>query len=119
MRRLAAILAMVWIGFLLIGPVVSAGGAQSEVAACCRRNGQHHCAANAQEPGAGWQAARCPSFPGSKALPVQRPAAGLSATHAVLRGLGVRPAVRARTQRLWRISQGCSAQKRGPPLSLL
>jgi hypothetical protein len=121
MRRLAAILAAAWVSFLLIGPVVFAAGSQPELAACCRRNGQHHCAARSTEQGsgAGLRAAKCPLFPSAKVLPVQRHAAGLPATPAVLKGLGVRPAVKARTRTLWRISHDRSAQKRGPPLFLL
>jgi hypothetical protein len=121
MRRLAAILTVVWFSLSLIGPMVLAAGAQSASAACCRRNGQHRCAANQQESGSGvvWRAARCPEFPSAKALPAQRQAIGPAAAPAIFASMASHPAVPSQTQVLCRISHDRSGQKRGPPLFFL
>src|SRR5215467_14052504 len=61
MRRLVAILAVAWLSISLIAPMLFAAGAESNLAACCRRNGQHHCASHHETgSGNGWQTARCP-----------------------------------------------------------
>jgi hypothetical protein len=114
-------LSAVWFSFLLIGPVVFAAGAQSNLAACCRRNGQHHCTGMQQESGSGvsLHCARCPMYPSSKALPAQRHAIGLAAAPMFFASLANHPAVQAQTQTLARISHDRSGQKRGPPLFLL
>jgi hypothetical protein len=119
MRRLAAILMVVWLSFTLIGPVVLAADAQSNLAACCRRNGQHHCAASSHESGTGWQAARCAAFPSAKALPSQRQAAGLAAPPVVRAEQTIHRTVTVRTLLFRRSSHDRTGQKRGPPLFFL
>jgi hypothetical protein len=121
MRRLAAILLVAWFSFSLIGPVVLAADAQSNLSACCRRNGQHHCTASSQGLGsrAGWRAARCPAFPAAKALPAARQAIAPAHAPAAAASLPTYPVVPVRSAVLRRTGYDRTGQKRGPPLFLL
>jgi hypothetical protein len=119
MRRFAAILVVIGISFSLILPAVLAADAQSNLAACCRRGGQHHCTQQESGSGPAWRADKCASFPGVKALPGQRAAAGLPAAAVIFASLASHPSVHAQTQALCRISHDRAGQKRGPPLFLL
>lgn len=73
MRRAPASLLLAVIGLPLITPLLLAD-ARSQLPACCRRDGKHHCAMaamiahTAEGPGFAVSAARCPLFP--KAIPV-------------------------------------------------
>jgi len=113
-------LAVAWLSISLIAPMVFAAGAQSNLAACCRRNGQHQCASHHETgSGNGWQTARCPAFPSGKSLPAARHAAAPAAAPAIYAGVVSHPAVQEQTRALGRISYDRSGQKRGPPLFLL
>jgi hypothetical protein len=104
--------------------VVSPGlfaGAGSNLPACCRSDGKHHCLSQSGMPQSGAAAeelqlntVRCPNFPNHATAagvrccvaPPSRQATAAVFSH---------PAARARTEAYCRISLIRGAQKRGPP----
>jgi hypothetical protein len=109
------------IGFSLIAPGLLLD-AQSDLPACCRRNGVHHCIGNMDEApsnsGISFQAIRqtCPSFgiaaPACANLALPKPSA------AVFAALLSHPSIQFQTEACYRVSSSRSHQKRGPPLIL-
>ena len=119
MRRALAILLMAVFSFPLISPALFASDAESNLPACCRRDGKHHCAMMASESespsGPSLQAARCPSFPAASATP-SSPAVSLPpVSQVIFAGLLSHPASCPQTEALCRISYSRAGQKRGPP----
>ncbi|HUO29233.1 MAG TPA: hypothetical protein VMU80_08455 [Bryobacteraceae bacterium] len=124
MRRVPAILLVCVISYSLIGPALFSG-AESELPACCRRDGKHHCAMmNMDEapagstlsgPSIGALKARCPNFPkGGVLLPQSAPAllaTAIPAHRAMVREL----TIQAQAEAGYRVSVSRSHQKRGPP----
>ena len=123
MRRALASLLLAVLGLLLITPLLLAD-TRSELPACCRRDGKHHCAtaamntASVNGPGFAATAPKCPLFP--KAVPV---AQGIqiylvpsrrSFEH-VVRTSGI--AVRENTRRCY--STRRNGRERSPPLFTL
>jgi hypothetical protein len=70
MRHTLASLVLALVSFPLIAPMLLANAA-SNLPACCRRNGQHHCAMADGDAGAGLRAnqPKCPFFPKAGAVP--------------------------------------------------
>jgi hypothetical protein len=111
------------IGFSLIAPGVLVD-AESNLPACCRRNGPHHCMTKIDEAasnsGMSAQAIRqtCPSFPAAitarafSNLALPRPSA------AVFAALLSPPSIQFQTEACYRVSFSRSHQKRGPPAIL-
>jgi hypothetical protein len=122
MRRTVSILLVSLFSFALIGPAVSASDADSQLPACCRRDGKHHCAMTENQPapsvGPLLHAARCPSFPAAKAVPASRTLGLVRISQAIFAGLVSHPASRPQTEALYRISYSRAGQKRGPPTLL-
>lgn len=70
MRRVCATLLLGLFSFLLGSPLLIAD-TDSNLPACCRRLGQHHCAMPTPESsGPALHAARCASFPNALAAPI-------------------------------------------------
>lgn len=122
MRRASALSVLAAIGYLLIAPLTLASP-ESNLPACCRRAGAHHCAMAAEaapSTGPAFQPvpSKCPFFPAAVTTPVAG-SVTLSG-NAVLRfGLLVsHPAAQAPTEARGRICFSRSHQKRGPPLNL-
>jgi len=123
MRKLVSILLML-VCALQAAPLSarSSMGDRSNVPACCRRNGQHHCemsmAERAQSAG-GERAFRLPpeKCPYCPAAIIRAHAASftLPTSQAVYAALASHPAVFAQTQSRLHISESRSRQKRGPP----
>ncbi len=97
---------------------------ESNLPACCRRDGKHHCAMLAmiemaeqdEDAGPSWKAARrkCAQFPtGFVGLHSVQSAPPRSATTGDLT-VG-QPAAKAQPETLYRISHSRTRQKRGPP----
>jgi hypothetical protein len=97
-------------------------GPESNLPACCRRDGKHHCAMlemlekQQENAGPSWKtvAKKCPLFPrGTVAFFADSastpPAAGFAG---LLSGASI---VKAQTEVLFRISHSRTRQKRGPP----
>lgn len=122
MRRISAILLMALFSFSLISPAVFAPDAESNLPACCRRSGKHHCAMTASQSesssGPTLQTGRCPSFSTGQAVPANRTVSLPGNSQAIFAGLVSHPASRPQTQALCRISYSRAGQKRGPPTPL-
>jgi hypothetical protein len=119
MRRMLAILLMAVFGFPLISPALFASDAESNLPACCRRGGKHHCAMMASESesqsGPLLQAGRCSFFATASATPGSPAVSLLPVSQAIFAGLLSHPASCAQTEALCRISYSRAGQKRGPP----
>ncbi len=123
MRRLLSILLLAVLGLPLVSPLLAAGqDPEAGLAACCRRNGKHHCsmglgpgdAAAGQSPRLQAPAARCPYCPRLAAVYHPLPLAAPPA-QSIFAALVSHPAGFAQTQSRLRISRDRSRQKRGPP----
>jgi hypothetical protein len=125
MRRIPAILLVFVFSFSLIAPAVFSD-AESNLPACCRRDGKHHCSMTSREmadvavaPSSGSAVdalrARCPLFPSGGAV-VPNPEAALLAA-CLPAGISTvsQMATLARAEAGYRISFNRSHQKRGPP----
>jgi len=122
MRRGVAILVALAFSWMLILPVFAAS-VESNLPACCRKDGKHHCMMKMESrsaSGASFVAAdkKCPYFPNSTATThVETFAPALS--QAIFAGIIQHPAVSPQTEAGYRASYLRSGQKRGPPSSLL
>jgi hypothetical protein len=110
------------IGFSLIAPGVLPD-AESNLPACCRRNGAHHCTMSLDEAASNSatsvQAIRqtCPSFP-AIAAPANASLALARPSAAVFAALLSHPSIQFQTEARYRVSFNRSHQKRGPPAIL-
>ncbi|HEU4635868.1 MAG TPA: hypothetical protein VFS41_06810 [Edaphobacter sp.] len=126
MRRLLSIVLLVVFGLPLASPLFALGRESgSNLPACCRRGGSHHCMGMAVASGSTSKtptlrspAEHCPYFPGVTTA-VRSGWTALPAQESIYAGLVSHPAVVAQTQSMWRISRDRSRQKRGPPSILL
>jgi len=122
MRRVQALLLLSLFSLSLIGPALSVDS-QSDLPACCRRGGQHHCSmmsmdgdsASPTGPVASAISVRCPYFPKGGALLPHDGAALLATAQPVLTSLLSQLAPAAQAAAGYRISLARSHQKRGPP----
>lgn len=119
MRRALAFLLVALFGISLVPPAAFASDAESKLPACCRRNGKHHCAmavGHAETtPGPAVQAARCPLFPATPAVPAHETAVVSAVSLALFHGLAVWSAPIEASETLSLISYSQAGQKRGPP----
>jgi hypothetical protein len=122
-RRASTFALLAAIGFSLIAPGVLLDAA-SDLPACCRRNGAHHCTMNLDEAAANSvmsvQAIRqiCPSFPVAIASPTCANLALPRPSAAVFAALLSHPSIQSQTEAHYRVSFSTSHQKRGPPAIL-
>lgn len=126
MRRLLAALLVSVFSFSLIAPALIAD-ADSNLPACCRRGGQHHCAmadmgqdaaVPASDPVLNARAQKCPYFPKGGAL-LPHAGTALVAAAQLLESIPVSQlTVLSRAEAGCRVSFGHSHQKRGPPSPL-
>ena len=126
MRRALATLLLALFSFSLISPALLASDPESNLPACCRRDGKHHCAMmgammamQSESPsGPSLQPARCPSFPGASAIPAS-PAASLPGTsRTVFAGFLSHSVFLPATDTLSLSSYSRTGQKRGPPAKI-
>jgi len=119
-RRLSATLLLALFGFSLMGPAVFASDPESNLPACCRRSGKHHCAIGTPDgssSGPALQAGTCPSFPSLRGVTASSKA-GLARTFtAVFAWILALQVSQAQIEPLLHISSSLAGQKRGPPLS--
>lgn len=124
MRRILAILVLLAFGLPGITPLLApSGDMQSDLPACCRRNGKHHCTMQLEGRAASISSAtsvaapspKCPFYP--KGIPVshQTPFV-LDRSQAIYAGIVSHPTSIAQIEARRRISASRSNQKRGPPL---
>jgi hypothetical protein len=126
MRRALATLLLALFSFSLISPAVLASDPESNLPACCRRDGKHHCAMmgammamQSESPsGPALQTARCPSFPTAGAIAAS-PAASLPGlSQAVFTGFFSHSVFLQATATLGLSSYSRAGQKRGPPAKI-
>ena len=125
MRRVPAILLVFVFSFSLIGPALFVD-AESNLPACCRRDGKHHCGMMAQDmaptpsSGAAVDAlrAKCPFFPSGGAVLPQPGAALLAASQPAGISIVSQIAAPAQAEAGYRISLNRAHHKRGPPTLL-
>jgi hypothetical protein len=118
-RRLLASSLLALFGFSLISAAFPTAAAESNLPACCRRAGKHHCGTpgeTAPPAGPAFQAGdRCPYFPGSFTA-ARSPGVFDAIVLAALRApLANRTAERFPTQPIGLMSLSGPQQKRGPP----
>jgi len=124
-RRIPAIVLLFVIGLSLTTPLLLASP-ESKIAACCRRDGNHHCAKMAHSahsedsPGTLRVAATatCPLFNGGKAAPASAETAVPPPSTQRLSALAVQIAKAPQAEVQGRISKSRASQKRGPPALL-
>lgn len=117
-RRASAISLLTAILFSLTAPFAFAGP-ESNLPACCRRAGAHHCGMASADsgplPGPAARTARCADFPGAKALPgaptVTAPAMASSAVAIPVAHLFLD----AQTKSAPQLRTNAAHPKRGPP----
>jgi hypothetical protein len=117
-RRIGAIFLLGLFSVSLIEPALVADD-ESKLPACCRREGQHHCAMTGESraPGAVVQAV-CPAFPKAGAAPAYTKLAGMRPARLVLGQIACHLAGSVQAQALFRVSFSRARQKRGPPALL-
>ena len=119
MRRAAAGLLLSVFGFSLIAPALIAE--ESNLPACCRRLGAHHCAlASANSTGQELSAIqeKCPTYPTARVSPQSFLTMLLTPPEVIFASIVSHPAVHARTEARYRVSFSRARQKRGPPALL-
>jgi hypothetical protein len=125
MRRVAAIWLVSLFSFSLIAPALSVE-AESNLPACCRRDGKHHCGMLAQDmadmaegpqsgPAVDALHARCPFFPTGGAVLPNPEGAVLAAFQPAGIAIAGQIAIPAHAAAGCHISFNTSHQKRGPP----
>jgi len=122
MRRVPAILLVLVFSFSPIGPALFVD-ADSNLPACCRRDGKHHCGMMVRDmagpassgPVVDALRTRCPSFPSGGALLPHSRAAMVAAFQTVSVSIGCQIAGPAQAEAGYRVSFSRGHQKRGPP----
>jgi hypothetical protein len=117
-RRLLAVLLIALFGLLAVSPAL-ASDPESNLPACCRRAGKHHCmtvATSGSSSGPAIQSGgTCPYFPGSLATASNLDAFVVVASQAVSAPPARHAALRLTAQTSGLLSRHPSNQKRGPP----
>jgi hypothetical protein len=123
LRKLVAILLLAAFGLPFAPQLFAATGqSESNLPACCRRNGKHHCMMSMAErhevantkPEFRAPLDKCPYAPATVANS-HRSTNGLSASSVIFAELLSHPSVRPQTASKWRIARDRSRSKRGPP----
>ena len=125
LRRLIAISLLAMLGLQFVPPLLAlTTRSETNLPACCRRNGRHHCMMGMAERGQ--HTSRDPQFTAPPEKCPHGPAA-VVVTHgnafapplaqAIFAGVIAHPAITAQTKSKLRISLNRARQKRGPPAS--
>jgi hypothetical protein len=128
MRRVPAILLVVLFSYSLMAPALLVDD-ESNLPACCRRDGKHHCGMMAQDmagtepapssgPAADALRAKCPFFPNGGATLPHSGTALLAAAQTSGISIAIRTSTPARSEAGYRLSFDRSHPKRGPPTLL-
>ena len=124
MRRTLGFVLTALLSYPLIAPFILASE-DSNLPACCRRNGQHHCSMGADTlmdgagpaTGVAFHAAvsRCPDYPVATGSSAESKFLATSDSQAIFAAIVSHPAVQAQTEARYRVSFSRSHHKRGPP----
>ena len=116
-RRVLASLLLAVFSFLPLAPLLLAD--DSNLPACCRRLGAHHCAlASMDTHGVSLIQQRCAQFPLGGAALAASGMAAVTSSQVVFAAVVNHPAAHAQTEALYRVSFSRVRQKRGPPALL-
>jgi len=115
MRRIAASLLAAFFSLTLITPALLASGADSNLPACCRRSGQHHCSQPENSSASSVRINKCAAYPGTSAIPPVRFSGLANTPQTVIATLTSDPSYRPQTRSLRHIALGQAGLKRGPP----
>ncbi len=113
MRRCIAILFVLTFSWLLILPALAFTTAASDVPACCRKNGKHHCQMKVT-PGFAGLSEKCP-YGSHNTLAVPNITFHTSPRQSSSSYLVSRPTLSAQAEAGYRVSYYRAKQKRGPP----
>lgn len=120
-RSVCAIVLLGVFSFAMAVPIVFADS-DSQLPACCRRNGKHHCAMAGLEPSSGpaFQAplGHCPLYPAAGTVSLHSDPVLAAAPQILFAAVVSHPAYHAQTEAHYRASFSRSRQKRGPPILL-
>lgn len=123
LRKLISILLLALFGLPFVSPLFAATAkSESNLPACCRRNGKHHCMMDLAErshvgsskPEFRAPLEKCPFYPASLQAS-QHSDFGLTVSSAVFGEVISHPAVHVQIESMWRIARERSRHKRGPP----
>jgi hypothetical protein len=114
MHRISAGLLIGVFGFALVGPAVFASGGDSNLPACCRRAGKHHCAMP-DSAGSALQSTPCPLFPSAPNLLANRIVVFAGSTPPAVSASIVQPADPREAISISRVAFHRPGEKRGPP----
>ena len=125
-RRLLSIALLFIFSLPLISPVLAlTASSETNLPACCRRNGAHHCAGmmgSAQSSNGGTNLSaipqRCPAYPAVVA-PVRHGDLSIHAASLIFAEIVSHPAIKLQTEARARVALDRARQKRGPPTELL
>jgi hypothetical protein len=121
MRRSVAIVLALLFSWMLVLPAF-ASTTRSNLPACCRKDGKHHCMQSASSdpstPRIAAVNAKCPCCPSSFSLAPSHELWAPAASDAIFAGLVRHPAVSPQTEAAFRVSFFRAHQKRGPPSRL-
>jgi len=125
-RRILSFTLLLLFSLPLISPVLAlTANSETNLPACCRRNGAHHCIRKmqpAESSGAGNSLSatqqRCPAYP-AVVTQVQRGNLSFHTASLIFAEIVSHPAVKLQTEARARVAFDRSRQKRGPPITLL
>jgi hypothetical protein len=127
LRKLLSILLLALFGLPLVSPLFAVGQeGTSNLPACCRKGGRHHCMQSGMEqdrqsshsPQLQGPIERCPYCPGPVVAVHPNPLA-TPTSDALFSSMAVHPSGIAQTESKRRIARDRSRQKRGPPSILV
>ena len=121
MRHISASVLLILFSYTLITPLLFAEP-ESQIAACCRRDGKHHCAKMAQAAHADaadtlrvTNSKTCPLFPPGASAPVTGDVAVPAPNPVFITAVEAFPAPAEQVEIRRRIAAARAWQKRGPP----
>jgi hypothetical protein len=125
-RRLLAVSLLLLFSLPLISPLFAlTANSDTNLPACCRRNGAHHCMMKLQHTeSSGTEVTlstipqRCPAFP-AVVTPVKHGDLSFPTASLIFAEIVSNPSVKIQTQARARVALDRSRQKRGPPSDLL
>jgi len=122
MRRVASAFLLLAFSLPLVAPALASAPDESQLPACCRRNGKHHCAMSMAMGSVSSRyrtvSEKCPFSPYAHA-PLMVPHAFASSAPPTAIGPAAGPSAIVReAESGYRISADRARHKRGPPLSL-
>jgi hypothetical protein len=122
MRRVWSALLVLVFSLPLIAPALVSAPDDSQLPACCRRHGKHHCAMNMEvgniPSGFHVVSEKCPYSPFARPLLMLPYAFALNNAPAALRQAAGSAAIVREAEAGYRISADRTRHKRGPPLNL-